>query len=143
MTKQSLLLGMTLIATAALGYAAAHAKLGTMTAANEMVWQEFRPNSPLTMVTLWGDPGKGEYGALLKLPSGFVAPIHAHTGDYHGINLRGTWRHSFEEGEARDLPPGSYVFQPGMGMHGDACVGPEDCIVFLYQPVKADFIPKQ
>jgi dissimilatory sulfite reductase (desulfoviridin) alpha/beta subunit len=23
--------------------------------------------------------------------------------------------------------PGSYVFQPGMGWHGDACIGPEDC----------------
>ncbi len=143
MTKKSLLLGMSLIAAAALGYAAANAKIGTMTAANDMVWQDVGPDSPLKIVTLWGDRSKGEYAALLKLPAGFVAPIHAHTGDYHGLNLTGTWRHAFEGGEERELPPGSYVFQPGMSMHGDACVGPEDCIVFIHQHVKGDFIPKQ
>ena len=62
-----------------------------------------------------------------KLPAGFVAPIHAHTGDYYGVNLTGTWRHSFDGGDQKELPPGSYVFQPGMGFHGDACPGPEDC----------------
>jgi quercetin dioxygenase-like cupin family protein len=80
---------------------------------------------------------------LLKIPPGFVAPIHAHTGDYHGVNLAGTWRHSFDGGAERDLPPGSYVFQPGMGMHGDACVGSEECVLFIHQYVKGDFIPKQ
>ena len=46
-------------------------------------------------------------------------------------------------GEERELPPGSYVFQPGGAMHGDACVGPEDCVLFLHQHEKADFIPKE
>jgi gentisate 1,2-dioxygenase len=101
------------------------------------------PGSPLKIVVLWGDRSKGEYAMLLKMPAGFVAPIHAHTGDYHGMNLTGSWRHSFEGGEQKDLPPGSYVFQPGMGMHGDACVGSEDCILFIHQHVKGDFIPKQ
>ena len=55
----------------------------------------------------------------------------------------GTWRHSFDGAEERDLPPGSYVFQPKMGMHVDACVGPEDCILFIHQHAKGDFIPKQ
>lgn len=143
MMKKPLLLGLSLIAAAWLGYAAGSANNGTMTAAGEMKWAEASPGSPLKLVILWGDRSKGEYAMLLKMPSGFVAPIHAHTGDYHGMNLTGTWRHSFEGGEERDLPPGSYVFQPGMGMHGDACVGPEDCILFIHQYVKGDFIPKQ
>jgi hypothetical protein len=32
---------------------------------------------------------------------------------------------------------------PGLGMHGDACVGPDDCILLNYNNKKADFIPKQ
>ena len=28
-------------------------------------------------------------------------------------------------------------------MHGDACVGPEDCILMLQQSVAADFIPQE
>jgi len=144
MTKTfPLLVGLSLVAAAGLGYAAGQADHGTMSAFNEMEWKENRPGSPVRVVVLWGDPSQGEHGRLLKLPAGFVAPVHAHTGDYHGINLTGTWRHSFEDGEERELPPGSHVFQPGMAMHGDSCVGPEDCILFLHQHEKADFIPKE
>jgi Domain of unknown function (DUF4437) len=143
MNKKSLLVGVSLIAAAGLGYASDSAKVGTMSAPDQMQWQEIGPGSPLKIVMLWGDRTKGEYAMLLKLPAGFVAPIHAHTGDYHGMNLTGTWHHSFDGGEERDLPPGSYLFQPGMGMHGDACIGPDDCILFIHQYVKGDFIPKQ
>lgn len=143
MTKKSLLLSLSLIAAAGLGYAAGSEKTGTMTAANQMEWRERRPGSPVKMVLLWGDPQKGDSAMLLKFPAGFVVPTHAHTGDYLGMNLTGTWRHSIEGGEERDLPPGSYVFQPGMRMHGDACVGSEECVLFIDQYVKDDFIPKQ
>ncbi len=143
MLQKSLLLGLSLITAAGLAYAADDQKSGAMTAPGQMEWQEFRPGSPVKMMILWGDRNKGEHAMLLKFPAGFAAPIHAHTGDYHGLNLTGTWRHSFDGGEERDLPPGSYVFQPGMGMHGDACVGPEDCVLFIHQYVKDDFIPKQ
>jgi quercetin dioxygenase-like cupin family protein len=141
--KKSLLLSFSLLATTSLGYAADDAKIGTMTAPDQMEWRELAPGSPVKLTILWGDRSKGEYAMLIKLPAGFAAPIHAHTGDYHGINLSGTWRHSFDGGEERDLSPGSYVFQPGMAMHGDACAGPEDCVLFIHQHVKGDFIPKQ
>jgi quercetin dioxygenase-like cupin family protein len=143
MTKKSLMLGISLIAVAGLGYAADSPKIGTMTAADQMEWREMAPGSPLKFVILWGDRSKDEYAMLLKMPAGFVAPIHAHTGDYYGMNLTGSWRHSFDGGEQKELPPGSYVFQPGLGMHGDACVGPDDCILFIHQHAKGDFIPKQ
>ena len=88
-----------------------------------------------------GDPATGAHVRLVKLPAGFVAPVHAHTGTYYGTNLTGVWKHSFEEtGESRELPPGSYVIQPGGQMHGDACIGTEDCILLLQQDVAADFI---
>ncbi len=143
MVKKYLLLGLTLLIGAGIGYTASHATRGKMVAADKMEWQSMGPDSPLKVLVLWGDPSKGEHGRLLKLPAGFVAPTHAHTGDYHGINLTGTWRHGFDEEASQDLPPGSYVFQPGKAMHNDACVGPEDCIIFLSQKVKGDFIPKE
>lgn len=143
MWKKSLLAGAALLAAAAFTGPAAAAGAGKMVASDQMQWQEMGPGSPLKIAILWGDRGKGEYAMLLKLPAGFDAPIHAHTGDYHGINLTGTWRHSFDGAEQKTLPPGSYVFQPGMGMHGDTCLGPEDCILFVHQHAKGDFIPKQ
>jgi hypothetical protein len=143
MSKKLLLLSLSLITVVGISGPAASAGDGKMTAADEMEWQEMAPGSPLKIVMLWGDRSKGDYGMLLKMPAGFAAPVHAHTGDYYGMNVTGTWRHSFDGGEERALPPGSYVFQPGTGMHGDTCVGPEDCILFIHQHAKADFIPKQ
>ncbi|MGH8761590.1 MAG: cupin domain-containing protein [Burkholderiales bacterium] len=140
---KNLLLLVSLITATGFGYAADSANIGSMKAASELEWVETSPGSPLKRAILWGDRISGEYAMLLKMPAGFVAPIHAHTGDYHGMNVTGTWRHSFDGGAERLLPPGSYVFQPGMGMHGDSCVGPEDCILFIHQYVKGDFIPKQ
>jgi hypothetical protein len=142
MSKTSLVLGLSLIATVGFVDPATSAGAGTRLPADQMQWQDMEPGSPLKMVMLWGDRRTGEYAMLLKVPAGFVAPMHAHTGDYYGVNVAGTWRHSFEGGEERALPPGSYVFQPGLGMHGDACVGPEDCILFIHQHVQGDFIPK-
>jgi hypothetical protein len=143
MTKKQLLLGLFLTTAAGFGYAADSPKTGTMVPADQMEWRELNPGSPVKMTLLWGDRSTGEYAMLLKLPAGFVAPIHAHTGDYYGMNVKGTWRHSFDGGEEKDLPQGSYVFQPGMGWHGDSCIGPDDCILFIHQHVKGDFIPKQ
>ena len=49
------------------------------------------------------------------------------------------------EGDAtpgKELAPGSYVFQPGKQMHDDVCKpGKVDCISFIHQHAKGDFIP--
>ena len=113
-----------------------------MIALDEVEWAPI-DGTPVKVAMLWGDPRMGASVRLLKFPAGTVVPNHAHTGDYHGVNLTGIWRHSFSEtGEVRELPPRSYVFQPGGEMHGDACVGPEDCIVLIQQSVAADYIPQ-
>lgn len=142
--KLALLVGAAMLASAGLGYAAGHNDHGTIVAWDEVEWAPIREGSPVSVFVLWGDPSSGAHGRLLTLPAGFNAPIHAHTGDYHGINLAGTWLHSFDAtGESRELPPRSYVFQPGGEMHGDACLGTEDCVIFLTQDVAGDFIPKE
>ena len=144
MSSKRWLFGLSLVAAVGFGGQASSAADGKMTAADELQWQEVAPGHPVKAVILWGDRSKGEYAMLLKIPAGFSFPIHAHAGDYHGINLTGNWDHLFDGGEQRSLPPGSYVFQPAMGMHSDGCsIGPEDCILFIHQHVKGDFIPKK
>jgi hypothetical protein len=110
----------------------------------EMKWEDLIPGAPLKMAKLWGDRGKGgDYAMLLKLPAGFEAGMHAHSGDYFGITTQGTWIHTNEGGAAHELPPGSYVFQPAKLMHNDSCKGPVDRILFIHQHAKGDFIPAQ
>ena len=101
---------------------------------------------PLQIAKLWGDRDKGpEYAMLLKLPAGSDSGMHAHTADYHAVLVQGTWVHTVEGDAAsvKDLAPGSYVFQPGKQMHSDVCKGKQDCIIFVHQHAKGDFIPSK
>src|SRR5262249_51635430 len=142
MTKRILIV-LTSTVIAGLSYAAgaAKGKEAVNIPVGQMKWEDLIPGAPLKMARLWGDRSKGEYAMLLKLPAGFEAGIHAHTADYYGITTQGTWVHTNEDGTPRDLPPGSYVFQPGKVMHNDSCKGTADCILFIHQHAKGDFIP--
>ena len=78
---------------------------------------------------------------FLKLPAGSEGGLHAHTGDYHGINVQGTWVRTIEgDPVEKELPPGSYVFQPGGQFHNDRCAGPEDCVLFIHQNTMGDLL---
>ena len=134
-----------LVAVAAVSYAAgaAKAKQAMAVPAGEIKWEPLM-GGPLQMAKLWGDRDKGpEYAMLLKFPGGMDSGMHAHTADYHVVSIHGTWVHTVE-GEAapaKELGPGSYVFQPGKQMHSDMCKGKDECIVFVHQHGKGDFIP--
>lgn len=125
----------------AVSYAAGASKSVNM-AASELKWEPMAPGMPAQVATLWGDRTKGESGVLLKFPGGFESPVHAHTADYHAVLIQGTWVHT-EEGakETKELTPGSYVMQAGKVMHTDTCKAGSDCIIFVHQHAKADFIP--
>ena len=79
-------------AVAAVSYAAgvAQGKAVNMPLAS-LKWAPAAPGSPIQIAVLWGDRDKGpEYGMLLKLPAGSEAGVHAHTADYHAVNVQGT-----------------------------------------------------
>jgi len=143
MRKNRLFLGLAFIGVGALGYVAgaAKAKTGVMTPLAEAKWEELMPGAPLQQVKLWGDRNKGEYGMLLKLPAGFRAGMHSHSGDYNAVAVQGNWVHAFADGVEKELPPGSYVMQPGKQDHDDACKGTTDCIILVTQKVRGDFKP--
>jgi hypothetical protein len=126
----------------AVSYAAGAKKASTLWNAGEMKWEPMAPGVPLQIATLWGDRNKGESGVLLKMPGGFEAGMHAHTADYHAVLVSGTWIH-VDEGatEQKELMPGAYVMQPGKAMHNDICKAGADCILFIHQKKKADFLP--
>lgn len=145
-TKKAILSGAVVVAVAGLSYAAGAAKAKTEPVripAGELHWEAYAPGVPLQIAALWGDRAKGgDYAMLLKLPAGFDSGMHAHTLDYRAIGVQGTWVHT-QEGEtsAPELGPGSFVMQPGKQFYSDACKGKQDCIVFIHQHGKSDYIP--
>ena len=79
---------------------------------------------------------------MVHLPPGFNSGLHAHSGDFHGVLIKGFWVHVGPDGKGQDvrLMPGSYVRQQGGEMHIDRCVSTEPCLLFLFQFSRADII---
>jgi len=144
--KKSLVSALVLAAVAGLSYAAgaAKGKAPVNMSASDLKWDPYAPGVPLQVAKLWGDRTKGgEYGMLLKLPPGFEAGMHSHTADYEAVLVQGTWIHT-NDGDTsapKENTPGSFVFQPGKQNHNDICKSKTDCILFVHQHAKGDFIP--
>jgi hypothetical protein len=82
---------------------------------------------------VWGDPQSGASGILFRLPPGNRPFWHSHRHDYHGVLLAGTLSHYESGGEPRELPVGTYWWQPGGYKHVDLCkAGGGDCIIYSY-----------
>jgi Domain of unknown function (DUF4437) len=112
-------------------------------AADDAHWRQQTPGLPIMIKELWGDRRvDGGFGELVRLPPGFNSGLHAHSGDFHGVLIKGVWVHEGPGGEGRDtrLLPGSYVRQAGGEMHIDRCVSEEPCVLFLFQYARADII---
>jgi hypothetical protein len=79
-------------------------------------------------------------GRRLQRPAGLldapqdVAQIQGRPGPGH-------LAHTNADGTVKELAVGSYVFQPGKKDHDDECKSKTDCILFVHQHAKGDFIP--
>jgi hypothetical protein len=106
----------------------------TMVPAQKIPWVVEAPGQPQRLGKLWGDRAIGPAGTLLKVPGGFVAPVHMHTADYRAVVIEGTWKHWPERGskdKAAALRPGSYWTQKARLWHADACVSKTSCTILL------------
>lgn len=89
----------------------------------------------------YSDSTSGAHGTFLKLPAGFVSPSHIHTSDDWGVVISGVVVNGKPGSQDITLPVGSYFFQKGGETHITKCISPNECIVFLSQNAKYDFIP--
>ena len=138
-----------LFAATALGQAAGAAKAPAKHAgaapviwpAADMKWVD-APNSPegVKQVVLWGDSTKGRFGALTKLPAGFLAPLHWHSANLRMVVISGTVIHGPEGKPEVRLPAGSYLTDPSGYKHTTACDKASDCVFFMEGDGKFDLV---
>lgn len=105
---------------------------------DDLNWVNGGPGLDFALV--WGDWTKGDYGMIVRIKAGHVAPKHSHTLDYHGVTIQGNWVHTYGENDDRKLAAGGYAFQSGKEDHGDRCEGPQDCLILIHQHGPRDFI---
>ena len=89
----------------------------------------------------YGDLSKGRHGTFIRMPAKFVSPLHSHTADYFGIVIQGVGVNTQPGNADVPLPVGSYWFQKGKENHVTKCISDTDCLFFIYQPDKFDYVP--
>ncbi len=97
----------------------------------------------VAFAALRGDRFKESYMAMVKLPAGITSPVHTKSSNMFGVVLEGTFSH-MKKGDdpltAVLLPKGSYYMIPAHLPHISKCVSKVQCVSFLYQDGKFDFI---
>ena len=89
----------------------------------------------------YGDLTRGPHGTFIRMPAGFVSPVHTHTEDYWGVVISGVAVNGRPGSTDVPLPVGSYWFQKGGERHITKCISPNECLFFISQHGKFDYIP--
>jgi anti-sigma factor ChrR (cupin superfamily) len=100
----------------------------------DLKWVDLDPTGApgVKIASLWGDPPKGRFGAFLKLPAGFAAPLHTHTHPIKVVVVSGTYIQGPDGAAEFRLGPGSYLMQPGGNYrHTTSCDRASDCVIFV------------
>ena len=112
--------------------------------AGDLKWTDLDPTGApgVKIADLWGDHTKGAYGAFIKFPPGFSAPLHTHTYAAKLVIVSGTFIAGPEGKPEVRLGPGSYYFQAGRTYrHTTACDKASECLFFSEGSGKFDLIP--
>ena len=95
----------------------------------------------LNAAPAYGDLSRGPHGTFIKMPAGFVSPLHIHSEDYWGVVISGVAVNGAPGAPEVALPVGSYWFQKGGERHVTKCISPNECIFFVSQQGKFDYVP--
>ena len=87
----------------------------------------------------YGDLANGPHGTFIKMPAGFVSPIHTHTDDYWAVVVSGSMVNKKPNDPDVPLPMGSYYFQKGGESHVTKCLSSNGCVFFVSQNGKFDY----
>ncbi|MHA1563731.1 MAG: DUF4437 domain-containing protein [Alphaproteobacteria bacterium] len=93
---------------------------------------------------LVGDRFAEPYMAMVRLPAGLVSPIHVKSANMFGVVVTGTITHVAAGADPSSevlLPAGSFYEVPADLAHLSKCVSAVDCVTFIYQDGKFDFLP--
>lgn len=100
----------------------------------ELTWAPANPKnaSGPRIAQVWGDMAAGPSGLIIKIPAGNPPFWHIHRYDHHAVVLAGTFDNLESGHEPKDLPPGSYIFEPGGNKHTANCKPGDECMVYLH-----------
>ena len=116
-------------------------KTPLMVSLSEMKWVELSERKGMQFAVLSGDPKKGAYTQMRKVPAGTDNPLHAHSSELKNVIISGVWYTGVDAASARDFGPGSVVMMPADWAHVSGCRAGSDCVFYQEGKGKFDFKP--
>ncbi len=110
--------------------------------AQKLNWQT--TSEGVAFAALVGDRFAEPYMAMVKLPAGLISPAHTKSANMFGVIISGAMVHSTVGADPKDdvvLPEGSFYRVSKDLAHVSKCVSDTECVTFLYQDGKFDFLP--
>ena len=108
----------------------------------ELAWQT--TSEGVGFAALIGERFNEAYMAMVKLPAGLVSPAHVKSANMFGVVITGTMTHlAIWADPSMEIPLSQgafYKIPAGVG-HVSKCISETDCLTFLYQDGKFDFVP--
>lgn len=110
--------------------------------AEKMAWEVTEEG--VGFAPLLGERFNEAYMAMVTLPAGLVSPAHVKSANMFGVVISGTLTHQAVGANAdQEIPlsEGSFYKVPAGVGHVSKCISAVDCVTFLYQDGKFDFVP--
>jgi uncharacterized protein YjlB len=129
-----------LIATANLATAADTGQIENVPQ-NQLKWETTKEG--VGFAPLQGERYEEAYMAMVRLPAGLVSPAHIKSANMYGLVVSGTIANiaiGADPSTEVALPTGSYYKIPAGLAHVSKCISDVDCVTFLYQDGKFDFL---
>jgi quercetin dioxygenase-like cupin family protein len=105
----------------------------------ELKWTALPERKGMQFAVLSGDPTKGEYTQMRKVPAGTDNPLHSHSSELTNVIISGVWYTGADAASAKDFGPGSIVMMPGNWVHVSGCRAGSDCVFYQEGNGKFDF----
>ena len=149
MSKFFVILAILSLATAALAEDSANTAVGAkegdeapmMVSFAELKWTELPERKGMQFALLSGDPSKGPYTQMRKVPAGSENPLHSHSAKLKNVIISGVWYTGADSESARDFGPGSVVIMPAGWVHVSGCRAGSDCLFYQEGNGMFDFKP--
>ena len=116
-------------------------KAPLMVAFADLKWTALPERKGMQFAVLSGDPTKGEYTQMRKVPAGTDNPLHSHSSELKNVIISGVWYTGEDAATAGDFGPGSVVLMPADWVHVSGCRSGSDCVFYQEGKGKFDFKP--
>ena len=116
-------------------------KAPLMVSLTDLKWTELPERKGMQFAVLSGDPKKGEYTQMRKVPAGTDNPLHTNSSELKNVIISGVWYTGADAASAKDFGPGSVIVMPANWVHVSGCRAGSDCVFYQEGKGKFDFKP--